>query len=52
MSTWTLEIDFDWPSDNETRAQWFERLLRECVDPLHRENVTVGRVRLTQKAEW
>ena len=52
MGTWTLEIDFDWPPDNETKAQWFERLLRECVDPLHRENVTVGGVRLTQKAVW
>jgi hypothetical protein len=52
MSVWTLEVDLAWPPDSDTGAHWFERLLREVVDPLHRENVTVSGVRLVLKEEY
>lgn len=52
MSVWTLEVDFAWPPDNDTGALWLELLLREVVDPLHRENVTVSGVRLVLKDEY
>jgi hypothetical protein len=49
MSTWTLEIEVAWPQD--IGAQAWEALIREVVDPLHRDNIVVSDVRLVQTAE-
>lgn len=48
--TWTLEIELDWPHDGRDAQAW-EALIREVVDPLHRENIVVSDIRLVQKAE-
>lgn len=38
MSTALLLVQFEWPDDGRTLSEW-SALIRECIDPLHRENV-------------
>jgi hypothetical protein len=53
--TWKLIIELDWPStatvSTHATGLDFEALLREVVDPLHRENVIVHGVSLEQVPE-
>ncbi len=48
--SWTLEIEIEWPADPMTAPE-FERLLREVVDPLERDNIPVSEVRLVRREE-
>jgi len=45
--SWRIIIEIEWPEQGTD----FEGLLREIVDPLHRENVTVLGVSLEQVPE-
>lgn len=49
--TWNLVIELEWPRPEPPLDLDFEALIRECVDPLHRENVIVSGVRLEQVPE-
>jgi len=53
--TWELVIGFKWPqpdvSSTHARPLDLEALIRECVDPLHRENIIVTGVRIEQVPE-
>jgi len=49
VSTWDLVVTFEWPTLGQS-GSW-EKLLREVVDPLHRENVIVSGVRLELRDE-
>lgn len=40
MSTALLVVQFEWPDDLRTFKEW-NALIRECLDPLHRENVAI-----------
>ena len=49
--SWELVIAFEWPDSRSPAAADFPALIREVLDPLHRENVAVTGVRIEQVSE-